>query len=442
MKRAHGNSSNKINSELHQQRMTLQAHRKVRPEPVVEPLAPNPGESNELSAKQRERQQIQETIEILRRDTDELRKALTSVDSLKTRLKILQQTFAQNTLQWENDLRRLQLSVDDIVVLQVNSEVLQNMEATLKAKSERRADTILQQEKALAVLVEQISMVTEKLDGPAKAYQAYMVQEEKWALRRQEIIGAPDQPNTICGLRLARAQLKKDVPLQLEYLRSSRIAVVHRIFQELLASKDTFAQYVEPIQAYARQHQDVLGPLGLSFDVQINESGFASTFLSYINQSMKGAFHGTDQALSTVKTLIANANFDNEKDATDFAEAVLDKLETAIDTSPRSSVDVHSQLRQGRTTVEVYDYVLGLTYLQPVFHLQMHHKDLPTLSPGERGALLLAFYLLLDPSTIPLVIDQPEENLDNQSVYEFLVPCIKAAKAKRQIIISHFGAPR
>ena len=35
----------------------------------------------------------------------------------------------------------------------------------------------------------------------------------------------------------------------------------------------------------------------------------------------------------------------------------------------------------------------------------------------------------------PLVIDQPEENLDNQTVYELLVPCMKEAKQWRQIFI-------
>ena len=34
-----------------------------------------------------------------------------------------------------------------------------------------------------------------------------------------------------------------------------------------------------------------------------------------------------------------------------------------------------------------------------------------------------------------MVIDQPEENLDNETVFEVLVPCIKEAKKRRQIII-------
>jgi ABC-type lipoprotein export system ATPase subunit len=36
---------------------------------------------------------------------------------------------------------------------------------------------------------------------------------------------------------------------------------------------------------------------------------------------------------------------------------------------------------------------------------------------------------------IPLIIDQPEDNLDNNSVAKVLVPYIKEAKKKRQIIM-------
>ena len=49
--------------------------------------------------------------------------------------------------------------------------------------------------------------------------------------------------------------------------------------------------------------------------------------------------------------------------------------------------------------------------------------------------MLLIFYLFIDKEDTPLVIDQPEENLDNESVYAVLVKCIKEAKKRRQIII-------
>ena len=43
---------------------------------------------------------------------------------------------------------------------------------------------------------------------------------------------------------------------------------------------------------------------------------------------------------------------------------------------------------------------------------------------------------MLDRRDIPLVIDQPEDNLDNKSVFEILVKFLKQAKKRRQIIIA------
>jgi hypothetical protein len=49
--------------------------------------------------------------------------------------------------------------------------------------------------------------------------------------------------------------------------------------------------------------------------------------------------------------------------------------------------------------------------------------DIRKLSPGTRGIVLLLLYLALDDADDrPLIIDQPEENLDPKSVYDELVP--------------------
>ena len=60
------------------------------------------------------------------------------------------------------------------------------------------------------------------------------------------------------------------------------------------------------------------------------------------------------------------------------------------------------------------------------------------LSPGERGTLLLVFYLLIDKGDIPLVMDQPEGNLDNFTVAKVLVDCIKrGSKTKARFLLSN-----
>jgi energy-coupling factor transporter ATP-binding protein EcfA2 len=58
------------------------------------------------------------------------------------------------------------------------------------------------------------------------------------------------------------------------------------------------------------------------------------------------------------------------------------------------------------------------------------------LSPGTRGIVLLLLYLVLDQQDHrPLIIDQPEENLDPKSVFDELVPHFREAKRRRQVIV-------
>jgi ABC-type enterochelin transport system ATPase subunit len=43
--------------------------------------------------------------------------------------------------------------------------------------------------------------------------------------------------------------------------------------------------------------------------------------------------------------------------------------------------------------------------------------------------------MLTSESTAPLIVDQPEDNLDSEFIYKTLVPVIRAAKERRQVIV-------
>ena len=60
-------------------------------------------------------------------------------------------------------------------------------------------------------------------------------------------------------------------------------------------------------------------------------------------------------------------------------------------------------------------------------------KSIVTGSPGEKTATILAF--LIAHGTEPLIIDQPEDDLDNSLIYGLIVNQIKASKRRRQLIV-------
>ena len=70
------------------------------------------------------------------------------------------------------------------------------------------------------------------------------------------------------------------------------------------------------------------------------------------------------------------------------------------------------------------------------YGIEYDSLDIQKLSPGTRGIVLLLLYLELDDADgRPLVIDQPEENLDPKSVFDELVTLFVEAKSNRQVIM-------
>ena len=56
------------------------------------------------------------------------------------------------------------------------------------------------------------------------------------------------------------------------------------------------------------------------------------------------------------------------------------------------------------------------------------------LSPGQRCSTLIPIILL--ESNCPLIIDQPEDNLDNKLVFDLVVDIIRSLKEQRQLIVA------
>lgn len=57
------------------------------------------------------------------------------------------------------------------------------------------------------------------------------------------------------------------------------------------------------------------------------------------------------------------------------------------------------------------------------------------MSPGKKALVLLELLINLEDSKCPILIDQPEDDLDNRSIYNDLVQYIKKKKKERQIIV-------
>lgn len=66
--------------------------------------------------------------------------------------------------------------------------------------------------------------------------------------------------------------------------------------------------------------------------------------------------------------------------------------------------------------------------------------NLLNMSPGKKGTVLLILFLEISSAEFPILIDQPEDNLDNRTIYDLLCKMIKQKKKDRQIIIVSHNA--
>jgi DNA repair exonuclease SbcCD ATPase subunit len=81
-----------------------------------------------------------------------------------------------------------------------------------------------------------------------------------------------------------------------------------------------------------------------------------------------------------------------------------------------------------------------LTYqVDTKFTIKYNDKPLEEHSLGQRATALILF-LLAQEETNVLIIDQPEDDLDNQTIYEDVIKAIKALKGKMQFIFATHNA--
>jgi hypothetical protein len=101
----------------------------------------------------------------------------------------------------------------------------------------------------------------------------------------------------------------------------------------------------------------------------------------------------------------------------------------------QSSVDQGTE-ESDQWFMDLSRWLYSTGHIQVRYAIEYEDVPITQLSPGTRGIVLLLLYLALDDEDFrPLLIDQPEENLDPKSVYSELVQLFSEARLRRQVII-------
>lgn len=435
-----------VTAQLSEKRRELAAHEATKPSPVKKPEDdPSIGETNkkigeELVKKQEELKNASEKIDEVNTRINDANKKRATAERLLTRLTNIERQVTTFREESADDLAEIGLQIQDVLAFEAKSGVIEKkIKKFIEDANNSSSELIVDKAGTLAnkksIVEKEISTLASKLTEPQKVYHAYLDSLKKWEETRTNIIGIKSTVGTITYYE-AQIELIDVLPAYLKKQKRLLSRKIYEIYLEKRKLQDNYSKYHKAVQDFLSTHPLALDKdFKLTFTVSVVETGFAEHFLQFIDQRKIGSFSGVEEGARLLKTIIDRINFNSPLDTLLFIRRIITMLKNDSRSGRNEAIDVHDQLASNSAVIDVYNYITSLQYLNPIYNICWDNKRIEQLSPGERGNILLIFYLLVDQNDVPLVIDQPEENLDNQTIYKTLVPCIKDAKKRRQIVM-------
>ncbi|MBK5209804.1 MAG: hypothetical protein JJE44_09925 [Flavobacteriaceae bacterium] len=413
----------------------LDAHNKIKEE-IVE--IKNPTEDEKLSEEQKRKSEkiseldkkineIQENIddnlkkqETLEIDKFEILRILEDIEELK-------RFFIGWKVEKKEIFEKFTIDVEKAIKLDIKVESLSATNQKI-VKELKSIENLLSVESVKDENINEISLfvkietyksekakIDSELEKPFKDYHDYLQKIKVWEKKKKEIEGDFDVLDSLKYYQHEKKFIEHELGKELEQnikLRTDSSTSIYRKKKEIQNIYNSIKKSITDLLALYSIDQQIT--LETSFRV---EPVFYKEFFEQFVKRYKDFYQNADTHL---KQIVENYDFDKEEVISEFVNEILSKDKI---------------LKESTSEVEFLNYLFSLDYLSPRYNLKLNKKGLSELSPGERGGLLLIFYLILDKDDKPLVIDQPEDNLDNQSVSEILVPYIREAKKRRQIIM-------
>ena len=422
----------------------LEAHLNSKPTEVPKPSA-DPSGSPETQAFLKEMESLRDeekklTISLTQKksELEITNKKNAALNKLIQQINIIEKQYSQSISEIEPLAKEYGFDVNEIFIFEIYKEPVLSSIQQLQDQIDILScdlDPEMGNSSAhtLVGIQNKIGSLAEKIDEPSKKYKAYIDELEKWNAIAISIQGDSDKPGTISYLNSLLSEIQ-NIPSQLTDLEEKRDDIVTEIFGKIDQKASVYRQFYAPVQDFVQSNPFGEDAFQMSFDVSIVDKGFQKNFFQYINRSRAGTFYGMEDSEKTIRKIMDKYNFNEAADIKSFTREILECMKFDCRDDKKKQVPVSSQLKDSKI-INFYLFIFSLEYLDPKYSLKLNGKSVEQLSPGERGTLLLIFYLMVDKDDRPLVLDQPEENLDNQTIFKVLVPCIKRAKLNRQLFL-------
>jgi hypothetical protein len=226
----------------------------------------------------------------------------------------------------------------------------------------------------------------------------------------------------------------KDGDRRMKELIRERTSCYEEFFEMILREQAELIELYTPLETVLEASSDSIRRLKLVVVRTVDVQAWAGRGENLLDLRKVGKFKGRGSLASFASEKLVPAwRSGSAKEVseamaafrTEFDQAIIDQglVDRGLPEYPRWTVDV------GR-------WLYSTDHIQTSYSFEYDGMPLSQLSPGMRGIVLLLLYLALDlEDRRPLIIDQPEENLDPRSVYTELVSLFRLARYRRQVIM-------
>jgi len=186
--------------------------------------------------------------------------------------------------------------------------------------------------------------------------------------------------------------------------------------------------------------KDLLTSINIYGEIYFNKDKFYEKIKSCLNGSKFKSKQDTT-SLDRMKQMIPINNYDSYKSLIEnkpiikFNDDEIWTLETFIEQE-----DYFRGNRVNEFLEVLFSDSERETYLKVIARIKYDGKSPEELSIGQRGTLYLCLKLATESFFDPIIIDQPEDDLDNEFIMTDLVPIFTKIKKYRQVIIATHNA--
>lgn len=219
-------------------------------------------------------------------------------------------------------------------------------------------------------------------------------------------------------------------------LHKEREDAYARLFDAIISEQQALTDLYAPVMKRLDASSGTLKKLSFTVTRLVDASGWATLGeVNLIDCRKAGQFYGRG-SLEKVATTDLKPAWETGS-ASEVQTAMANFISAYSKSLLAHAPFAPTEQAQFRTWSKQFAHWLFSTdHITVRYEIAYDGVDIRRLSPGTRGVVLLLLYLALDDTDDrPLIIDQPEENLDPKSVFDELVSLFNTAKSKRQVIM-------